>query len=113
MWGDKLRSATVLEPASGDSPEVVLVEDIISAHKVRQAGFHTLPLFGTVIYPRAIGALRPLKRPVRLWLDEDQYTLLPPKINRLQAFLDAPVGFIKTEKDPKAYTLDEIKEILK
>lgn len=91
---------------------IVLVEDIISAHKVAQVTA-CLPLFGTGIYPKAVQALRALKRPVSLWLDEDQWGLLPPKINRLQALLGIPVGFIRTEKDPKAYSLDELKEILK
>lgn len=113
QWGDKLRSAVVLEPAdSGKTEGVVLVEDLVSAHKVRSAGFHCLPLFGTVIYPKAVQALKALKQPVVLWLDEDQYSLLPPKLNRLQTFLDASVRFVKTEKDPKQYSLDEIKEIL-
>jgi DNA primase len=89
----------------------VLVEDLVSAHKVRQVTA-CLPLFGTTLYPKTVQALRALKRPVVLWLDSDQYTLLPPKINRLQAFLDVPVRFVKTEKDPKAYSLEEIRATL-
>ena len=57
QWGDKLRSATVLESPSGDSSEVVLVEDLVSAHKVRQVTA-CLPLFGTTLYPKAVQALR-------------------------------------------------------
>lgn len=90
---------------------VVLVEDLISAHKVAQV-YPSICLFGTNIHAKAIQALMALKRPTMLWLDEDQYTLLPPKINRLQTFLTHPVRFVSTEKDPKAYSLDEIKEIL-
>lgn len=113
QWGDKLNSATTIGPVGETATtEVVLVEDLISAHKVGQVAT-CLPLFGTALYPKAIRALRALKRPVVLWLDEDQYEVLPPKINRLQTFLNVPVWFVKTEKDPKAYSLDEIKEILK
>lgn len=114
QWGDKLRSASILDPTDSGEAErlVVLVEDLVSAHKVRAAGFSCLPLFGTVLYPKALQVLRALKQPVVLWLDEDQYSLLPPKLNRLQTFLDLPVRFVKTEKDPKQYSLDEIKEIL-
>lgn len=90
---------------------IVLVEDLISAHKVAQVAT-CLPLFGTVLYPKVISALRGLEGPTTLWLDADQYTLLPPKINRLQALLDRPVRFVKTEKDPKAYDLNEIRIIL-
>jgi hypothetical protein len=112
QWGDKSRSATVLEPKDSGSYEgVVVVEDLISAHKVAQV-CHCLPIFGTSLYPKAIQALRALKRPVTLWLDEDQGEVLPRKINRLQTFLDVPVRFVKTRKDPKDYSPQEIKEIL-
>lgn len=89
----------------------MLVEDIVSAHVVRQVQA-CLPLFGTMIYPKVLQTLRALKRPVVLWLDKDQYTLLPPKINRLQAFLDVPVRFVSTDKDPKKYGTEEIRELL-
>ena len=112
QYGDKLRSATFLEPTQGSSYEgIVLVEDLVSAHKVCQVAV-ALPLFGVSLYPLVIAALRPLKRPVSLWLDADQYTLLPPKINRLKAFLNVPVNYIRTDKDPKEYSSEQIKEIL-
>lgn len=90
--------------------EVVLVEDIISAHKVA----HQAPcicLFGTNIHDLAVKELQRLKRPVRLWLDADQYPLLPKKINKLQSLLSHPVRYIHTEKDPKLHTMEEIKEL--
>ena len=93
------------------SKEVVLVEDLISAHKISHIA-SALCLFGTNIHDEAIKELKALKRPVTLWLDDDQYTLLPKKINRLQSLLDYPVRYIRTDKDPKAYSLSEIKEIL-
>jgi hypothetical protein len=112
QWGDKRGSAHVLGLSSESSYEgVVLVEDIISAHKVAQVAA-CLPLFGTGIYPKALSVLKALKRPVTLWLDEDQWGYLPPKINRLQAVLDVPVRFVRTGKDPKDYDLDEIRTIL-
>ena len=111
-WGDRLRTATILgDTATNPTKELIIVEDLISAHKVAQV-VPCLPLFGTSLYPKAIAALRALKRPTTLWLDRDQYTLLAPKINRLQAVLNVPVRFVSTDKDPKAYSLDEIKEIL-
>lgn len=112
MWGDRLRTACVLEPKERHSDEVILTEDLISAHKVREAGFTTLPLFGTNLYPKSIGALKLLGRPVRLWLDGDQWGVLAPKINRLQVFLNVPVGFVRTEKDPKKYSTHDIRNIL-
>jgi hypothetical protein len=112
MWGDRLRTGTILEGPTGCSDEIVLVEDLVSAHKVRGVT-SAIPLFGTMITPKVLQTLMPLKRPVALWLDLDQWGYLPPKLNRLQTFLDAPVRFVRTEKDPKKYSLDEIKEILK
>lgn len=96
----------------GLSGEVVLVEDLISAHKVAQVT-PCIPLFGTMIPDIVIKELLRLKRPVALWLDDDQYGILSKKINRLQSLLGLPVRFIHTKKDPKALSLDEIKEILK
>jgi hypothetical protein len=111
QWGDKLRSATVLAGPEGGPSEIVLVEDIVSAHKVRQVQA-CLPLFGVTLYTKVLATLRALKRPVALWLDRDQLPLLGPKLNTLQTFLDVPVRFISTDKDPKKYDTEEIKRIL-
>lgn len=86
---------------------VALVEDIISAHKVAQV-CPALPLFGTTISDIAVKTLLKARRPVVLWLDADQYQLLPRKVNRLQSLLGVSVGTITTERDPKSLTLDEI-----
>lgn len=113
VYGDRAGFADILQPKEGDSSQaVILVEDIISWHKVGQVA-PSLCLFGTKISDEVIKALIAFKRPVKLWLDEDQYGLLAPKLGRLNTFLGAPVGYIKTEKDPKAYSLQEIKEIVK
>ncbi len=90
---------------------IVLVEDIVSWHKVGQVA-PCLCLFGTNVHSLAIKELKAFKRPVMLWLDDDQYTLYPPKVNRLQTFLDVPVGYIHTKKDPKGFSLQEIERIL-
>ena len=114
IWGDRGEHVELIRPAvpyGGDSP-VALVEDLISAHKVGQVT-PCIPLFGTKVLDSTIKALIDLKRPVALWLDQDQYTLLAPKINRVQTFLTHSVRYIHTEKDPKRYSIDEIKEILK
>lgn len=93
------------------SGPVVLVEDLISAHKVAQIS-PSIPLFGTTIYDNIINDLRALNKPVKLWLDADQYQLLPKKINRLQTFLSHPVEYIYTSLDPKEYSMSDIKNIL-
>lgn len=94
------------------SGPVVIVEDIISAHKVGQVA-PALCIFGTNINDVYMTELRRLNRPVVLWLDADQYSLLPKKIERLKMFLKHPVRYVSTAKDPKLLSLDEIKEQLK
>lgn len=94
------------------SGEVVLVEDLISAHKVGQH-VPCIPIFGTTIHDVVVAELQRLNRPVRLWLDADQYPLLPKKINRLQGLLRHPVRYIFTEKDPKECSMEQIKELTK
>lgn len=93
------------------SGPIVLVEDIISAHKVAQVT-PCLPLFGTVIFDKILKELKEFNRPVKLWLDADQYQLLPPKINRLQSLLNVPVSYIQTRLDPKEYSTSDIKELV-
>lgn len=92
--------------------EVVLVEDLISAHKVGQHA-PCIPLFGTTIHDPVIAEVRRLNRGVRLWLDADQYPLLGKKISKLQTLLRHPVRYIYTEADPKACSMELIKELTK
>jgi hypothetical protein len=123
IWGDRHSHVEVLGEHFTEGP-VVLVEDIISAHKVGQVAT-CIPLFGTKVLDSVLKKLIQFKRqastdaagaaqrrPVVLWLDEDQYTLLPPKINRLQTFIGASVRHVRTDRDPKALSLEHIKEIL-
>ena len=109
VYGDKSSFVEVVgEQLSG---EIILVEDIVSAHKVAQVAT-SIPLFGTSINDNVVKKLLQLNRPVGLWLDNDQYGLLARKIGRLQALLGVPVRHIRTDKDPKEYSTLEIKEII-
>lgn len=114
FYGDGHKHVEVIgDPfLTAETAAVVLVEDLISQHKVGQVT-PTISLFGTHVHDLAVRVLVALKRPVVLWLDKDQYALLPAKINRLQTFLRHPVRYISTEKDPKSYGIEEIKELLK
>lgn len=95
----------------GLSKETVLVEDIVSAHKVAQVA-QCICLFGTNIHDLAIKELTNNNGPVILWLDADQYQQLPKKIGKLQTFVKWPVKYVHTNKDPKYYSTDEIRKIL-
>lgn len=112
FWGDGHKYAEVLGKKD-DRPyaPIVLVEDLISAHKVAQVS-PALCLFGTHIHDVALNVLIKENRPVILWLDKDQYGLLPPKVNRLQSFLKHPVKWVSTDKDPKYYGTEEIRQYL-
>jgi hypothetical protein len=110
LWGDGHGYVEVL--GKEHKGPVVVVEDIISNHKVSQV-VPSICLFGTNIHTAAIEALKASKRPVVLWLDGDQYPHLPKKIGRLQTLLSHPVRYIITDRDPKEHTLDEIRELTK
>ena len=110
FWGDGHEYVEILSPEK--KGPVVLVEDLISAHKVAQVS-PCLCLFGTHIHDNALKVLMDAKRPVCLWLDSDQYPLLSKKIGRLKAVLRHPVWYVRTDKDPKEYSLEEIKEFIK
>lgn len=93
------------------SPCTVLVEDLISAHKVSHV-CACIPLFGTAIMTPVLQYLSQTTTPIVLWLDYDQLPVMKKKVNRLALFLPNPIKVIHTEKDPKEYTLTEIKGIL-
>lgn len=113
LWGDRNRHVEVLGKQT-QGKCLVLVEDLISAHKVGQLTT-TIPLFGTAINDVVVNHINSElnDRPVVLWLDADQYGLLQKKVTKLQTFLKWPVKYIHTPKDPKEYSLDEISTLLR
>lgn len=107
-WGDCHRHAEVINPGN----KIVLVEDWISAHKVANAGYTTIPLFGTEVHTPVIYHLINAQEPVSLWLDKDQRSLVAKKASRLASVIGRPVNFIFTDKDPKQYSFQEIRKEL-
>lgn len=94
------------------SPVSVLVEDIVSCHKVGQVA-ECVCLFGTTIHPAHTYFLRDgSQRPIVLWLDEDQKGLVSKTVAKLQLLTNRPVTTIFTKDDPKSCTLETIKELL-
>lgn len=115
FWGEGHKYAELIDPKGHENMTdlpIVLVEDLISAHKVGQVT-QALCLFGTHIHDVALKVLIEAKKPVVLWLDDDQYALLPKKVGRLQTFMKYPVRFMHTPKDPKYYSVKEIEGMLK
>lgn len=113
VWGDCHKHAELVQPSRETrNSSVVLVEDLISAHKVAAAGFTSLPLFGTNIFPSALYYLMTSDEDVVLWLDKDQENLVKRKAMGLEGLIGRHVKTITTDKDPKSLSFNEIKETL-
>lgn len=110
-YGKPHDDVTILGESS-ESTCTVLVEDMISAHKVAQV-HPCMCLFGTNINSRQIIHLTKTNKPVILWLDGDQLPAMKKKVNKLSLFLPNTIKVIHTDKDPKEFTLTEIKNTLK
>lgn len=91
----------------GDGNILVLVEDIISAHKVGHVG-HALPLFGTKLYPAHIQYIKQIGKPVLLWLDKDQEGTLHSKASNIEVLTGMPCAVLTTDKDPKELSYESI-----
>ena len=92
---------------------VVIVEDIVSAIKVSDyAG--VLCLHGSII-PHSLystlGGMAGIKRIV-IWMDRDKLSQADIYLRKFQAF-GKNASLVMTHKDPKAYSGEEIQEILK
>lgn len=103
-WGDSHRHCEVV----GSGPCVVLVEDLISAHKVGQVTA-AVPLFGVEWHTPHLFYLQQEKKPVKLWLDKDQEGSVKRKAMNLQLLIGCPVDIVITDKDPKELTYENIK----
>lgn len=113
-YGDCHRHAEVIagNPEADSTSLVVLVEDLISAHKVAAAGYTVVPLFGTKVAGPVLYYLIQEQRPVALWLDKDQESKVKNDAIRLQGIINQPINVVVTDKDPKALSIDGIKGVL-
>lgn len=107
VWGDSHKHCEIL----GSGKPIVLVEDFLSAHKVGQVAT-AIPLFGVEIHHPVLYHLMNQDTPIILWLDKDQESKVKQKAIRLQSIVGVPVNIVVTDKDPKAYSINKIKEIL-
>lgn len=113
VWGDSHKHVELIRPADGiDGSPVVLVEDLISAHKVANAGFSSVPLFGTIVHPCHLYYLLSTNANVVLWLDKDQELAVRKRALQLESLINRPVKVVVTDKDPKELSFDTIKNIL-
>lgn len=90
---------------------IFLVEDIISAIKIEQAGGTAMPLFGSVVGLKRFEKLSSRFKSMKLWLDPDKAFE-----SSQQAYKANKLGFnvqtVKTDKDPKEHDYKFIEDIL-
>lgn len=111
VWGDSHKHCEVITPDSGPGKTVVLVEDIVSAHKVGQVTT-AIPLFGTVVHPCHLYYLMQQDKPITLWLDKDQEQNVQKTALRLQSLVSVPVNIVITDDDPKAQPFEMIRTVV-
>jgi hypothetical protein len=95
-----------------EAKQVILVEDLISAHKVGAAGHLVLPLFGTNIHACHLKQLRELHLPIIMWLDNDQKSMAIQRCNRLSILSGLPCKYVFTENDAKLLSIKDINSVL-
>lgn len=95
----------------GTGSSIVLVEDIVSALKIEQAGGCASPLFGCIIPVNRLLSLSKRFSSIGVWLDPDKALEASQ-----QAYKGLKLGFniytIKTDKDPKEHTYDDIRTFI-
>jgi len=96
----------------GSARSIICVEDVISAHKIGQAGLTAIPLFGTNVHDCHMRTLLHLGLPVVMWLDKDQEHLAIKRATRLSSIIGKPVRNVFTEQDPKCLSFRTINEVV-
>ena len=110
VWGECHRFPHVIGDYTQAS-QIVLVEDLISAHKLSQV-VPCICLFGTTIFDACIPALRHIGLPITMWLDKDQEGSMAKKCERLSFLTNQEVSYVVTASDPKCLSFTKIKEVL-
>jgi hypothetical protein len=106
VWGDSHKHCERL----GQGPTTVLVEDLVSAHKIAVTGVaETIPLFGTRVFQDVLYYLMTINKPIKLWLDKDQEGVVKKQALWLQTMTGNPVDIIITDKDPKCMPMEALK----
>jgi len=109
VYGDSSKHVECLNPNQG--PSIILVEDLISAHKVAQITT-AIPLFGTQIHAPIIYYLLNDPRPVKIWLDKDQEGNVKRTAVRVSSLVNKPIDIIVTNDDPKLQSFDTITKLI-
>ena len=105
-YGDMHKTPHVFGHGLGET--TVVVEDLVSAHKVGQV-CTCLPLFGTRIFSSVLPCLRWIGNPVLMWLDKDQDIHARKRAQWLNVMTGLPVRYLSTNDDPKSLSLETIR----
>ena len=101
-----------LLPRYGSSTTITLTEDLLSAFKVGLVA-EAWSLMGTHANPRLLAALLERKAPVAIWLDPDAAGRhAAKKVHSTLTAYGIAARIVRSERDPKLHTLDQIKEYL-
>lgn len=106
----KDKSTFIYSCQANNDPQVVLVEDILSARRLYLCGYNSVAVQGVNITDKLLSHLISRYKQFVIWLDDDRR-----EVKMAQAKLKARLGLfgevrmLKTEHDPKTYTDEEIK----
>jgi hypothetical protein len=110
VYGNSHTAAHLFRPET-EGRCCVLVEDLISAHKVGQVT-SCIPLFGTKVFNAVVPVIRHLGLPVLMWLDKDQESAAAKRATWLSMVSGLPVSYVFSDKDPKSLPTTQIMEIV-
>ena len=91
------------------NPDIILVEDLISAIKVSRY-YRCLPLFGSACSKDKLSRIRRYTDHVRFWLDSDKLGS-SIKMAKVAAQLGMKTSIIHTQKDPKETSPQDILQL--
>lgn len=101
--GDMKEVYNILE---GSDKKIVLVEDIVSAIRVQQAGYTSMPVYGNNVKNRFKRLYTLGYKDIIIWLDPNMYSEM---IRQGRYAYGCNIHIIFSGKDPKEYTNEEIK----
>lgn len=105
--------AVRLPDALTDGPDLVVVEDILSAVRVGRVANRCAALLGTSSNTDQLSALLSGVRRIAVWLDPDRAGRVAAlKLERTLALQGYETVRIRTEQDPKRYSNREIRRLL-
>jgi hypothetical protein len=96
-----------------DSNRAVLVEDMLSAIKVGLAGYAGVCLFGSYLKDQTIDNVADQYDRLTVWLDPDKRKDATKYTKRFSSLGYDFNAVLTAKKDPKEYTIKEIKKFLK